>query len=285
MLNFSLSELIQPETRITILDVGASMTEKPPYAHLIASGLVRLIGFEPNRAECERLREHYGKPHEFFPYFIGDGKPAVFWETNWFATGSLFKPNTPLLEKFQNLAELVTPVAQHDIETRRLDDIPEIDDVDYIKIDVQGAELMVFKGGEKLLDKVLLIHSEAEFHPLYENQPLFADVDTYLRSRNFMFAKFVGFGTRCIKPTLLNENPNLGTNILWCDALYTKNWLDLSPLSTDKIIKYAILAHDIYEQVDLTAYLLKYLDDTKGTNYGLAYQQWLEKPRPGTAAV
>lgn len=65
MLNFSLSELIQPETRITILDVGASMTEKPPYAHLIASGLVRLIGFEPNQAECERLREHYGKPHEF----------------------------------------------------------------------------------------------------------------------------------------------------------------------------------------------------------------------------
>ena len=277
MQKFSLSELIQPETRITILDVGASLTEMPPYAHLIASGMVRLIGFEPDKTECEKLRNHYGKPHEFFPYFIADGNPAVFWETTWFATGSLFKPNKPVLEKFNNLYELVTPVAQHNIETKRLDDIPEIDDVDYIKIDVQGAELMVFKGGEKLLDKVLLIHTEAEFQMLYEDQPLFADVDTYLRGRNFMFGKFVGFGTRCIKPTVLNDNPNLGTNILWCDALYLKNWLDLSPLSNDKLIKYAILAHDIYDQVDLSIYLLKHLDERKGTNYLRDYRKMLEK--------
>ncbi|MBK8162145.1 MAG: FkbM family methyltransferase [Gammaproteobacteria bacterium] len=278
MFKFSLSELIQPETRITILDVGASLTEKPPYAHLIESGLVRVIGFEPNEEQCEKLRNSYGKPHEFFPYFIGDGNPAVFWETNWFATGSLFKPNKPMLEKFQNLYELVTPVAQHNIQTKRLDDIPEIDDVDYIKIDVQGAELMVFKGGEKLLEKVLFIHSEAEFHQLYEDQPLFADLDIYLRGRNFMFGKFVGFGTRCIKPTLVNSNPNLGTHILWCDALYLKNWLDPSVFSNDKLIKYAIIGHDMYDYADLSYYLLKHLDERKGTNYARDYYQMLTKP-------
>ncbi|MCC6301731.1 MAG: FkbM family methyltransferase [Gammaproteobacteria bacterium] len=287
MLNFSLSELVQPESRITILDVGASMTEQPPYAHLIRSGLVRLVGFEPDREQCEKLRNHYGRPHDFFPYFVGDGKPAVFWETNWFATGSLFKPNTPLLEKFQNLAELVTPVAQHDIETKRLDDIPEIGAVDYIKIDVQGAELKVFEGGEKLLDNVLMIHTEVEFLELYEGQPLFADVDIHLRGRNFMFGKFIGMGTRCIKPTAVNQDVNQGTHMLWSDVLYLKNWLDPSAFSNDRLIKYAILAHDMYEYVDLAYYLLKHLDDRKGTEYAPGYYRRLSAafaPAPRTGA-
>ena len=43
-------------------------------------------------------------------------------------TGSLFEPNTPLLEKFQNLAEFVTSVVTHTVTTKRLDDIPEIGD-------------------------------------------------------------------------------------------------------------------------------------------------------------
>jgi protein O-GlcNAc transferase len=276
MSNFSLSTLVRPETRITILDIGASLTEQPPYEHLIKSGLVRVIGFEPNQQECEKLNARYGRPHAFFPHFIGDGKPGVFWETTWFATGSLFKPNRPVLEKFVNLYELVTPVAQHPVETKRLDDIAEIDDADYIKIDVQGAELMVFKGAERLLDKVMLIQCEVEFVELYEQQPLFADVDTYLRSRNFMFQKFEYFGSRCIKPMTMNNTPYAGTHCLWADAIYTKNWLNTDSYSTDKLIKLAILSHDIYNVADLSYYLLQHVDTRQGTTYAPQYQQLLK---------
>jgi FkbM family methyltransferase len=276
-MNFSLSSLIQPETRITILDIGASLLEKPLYDHLLKSGLVRLVGFEPNQKECEKLQTTYGKPHDFFPYFIGDGEPAVFHETNWFATGSLFKPNKPVLEKYQNLYELVTPVAQHDIETKRLDDIPGIGDVDYIKIDVQGAELMAFKGAEKLLENVLLIQSEVEFQELYENQPLFADVDIYLRSRNFLFTNFVGFGTRCIKPMIMNNDVNKGTQMIWSDVLYTKNWRDPDIFTNDKLVKLAVLAHDIYDLSDLAYYALKSLDARKGSEYAREYHAMLAK--------
>lgn len=275
MMQFSLSSLIQPETVISILDVGASLLEKPPYDHLLKSGLVRLVGFEPDEQQCELLRSTYGKPHDFFPYFIGDGKPAIFHETNWFATGSLFKPNRPVLEKFQNLYELVTPVAEHPVVTKRLDDIPEIGNVDYIKIDVQGAELMVFRGAEKLLENVLLIHSEVEFHELYENQPLFADVDTYLRSRNFLFTRFVGFGTRCIKPMIMNNDVNNGTQLIWSDVLYTKNWIDPEVFSNDKLVKLAILAHDLYDMPDMAFYALKALDARKGSEYAREYHAML----------
>lgn len=275
MPNFSLSTFIRPETRITILDIGASLTEAPPYEHLIHSGLVRVIGFEPNREECDRLNARYGSPHAFFPYFIGDGNPGVFHETNWFATGSLFKPNQPVLEKFISLYELVTPVAQHPVETKRLDDIAEIDDADYIKIDVQGAELLVFQGAERLLDKVMLLQCEVEFVELYERQPLFADVDTYLRGRNFMFMKFDYFGSRCIKPMMMNNNPYQGTHSLWADAIYTKNWIDTTSYTTDKLIKLAILMHDIYNTADLAYYLLQHVDARQGTTYAPQYQQLL----------
>jgi FkbM family methyltransferase len=268
---FSLSTLVRPETRITILDIGASLTEKPPYEHLLEAGIARLVGFEPDTKECEKLNATYGKPHEFFPYFIGDGNTAVFHETNWFATGSLFRPNTAILQKFQNLYELTTPVAEHPIETRRLDDIPGIGTADYIKIDVQGAELMVFKGGEKLLEDVLFIHSEVEFQELYENQPLFADVDTYLRSRNFLFVKFVGFGSRCVKPLIVKNDTNKGTHELWADALYVKNWLHLDTFTPDQLIKLAILAHDLYVLPDLAYHALKNLDARQGSVHASDY--------------
>ncbi|NBY67783.1 MAG: hypothetical protein EBQ58_02855 [Betaproteobacteria bacterium] len=52
---------------------------------------------------------------------------------------------TPLLEKFNMLHEMTTPVAQHAVQTKRLDDIPELGDVDFMKLDVQGSELSVLQ--------------------------------------------------------------------------------------------------------------------------------------------
>ena len=48
----------------------------------------------------------------------------------------------------------------HPVETRRLDDIEEIGDIDYIKIDVQGAEVDVFRGAPKTLAKTTLIQTD-----------------------------------------------------------------------------------------------------------------------------
>lgn len=282
MAKFLLSSLVRPTSKIVVMDIGASLLETPPYQPLLYTGLVKLIGFEPNDAECEKLRLHHGEPHQFFPYFIGDGRPATFHETNWFATGSLYKPNKPLLEIFQNLYELVTPVSEHSIATKALDDIPEIDSVDYLKIDVQGAELAVFKGAEKLLDTTLVIQTEVEFLELYENQPLFADVDTHLRSRGFSLVKFLGFGTRSIKPAIINNNINVGNQLLWADALYMRNWIDTSTFSPDQLIKLAIIANDIYGLLDFSFYMLNQLDARMGSNYAQTYVELASRGAPAS---
>ncbi len=67
-----------------------------------------------------------------------------------------------------------------------------VDEIDFIKIDVQGAELDVFKGATKALDNVVFIVSEVEFIPLYIDQPLFGDVCKYLTENFINSLKWLG---------------------------------------------------------------------------------------------
>jgi protein O-GlcNAc transferase len=271
---WSLLEFFPEPFQINILDVGAALIERPPYQSLVDAGRGRIFGFEPDRQSCEQLNREYGDPHRFFPIFVGDGRPAIFHETNRTVTGSLYEPNSPLLEKFQNLAELVTPVATHPVNTSRLDDVPEIDDIDFIKIDVQGSELAVFENASRALSSALLIQTEVEFVELYKGQPMFADVDTYLRANGFQFHTLNGFSGRAFKPLIANSDINsVFRQALWSDALYVRDWMHLESLSEAKLRNYAILAHDVLRSYDLAHLVLSALDAKVGGGRAAYYLQ------------
>jgi FkbM family methyltransferase len=57
--------------------------------------------------------------------------------------------------------------------------------IDIVWIDLQGAELRAFHGMEDLIEKVKIIYTEVEFKQMYLDQPLFADIDRFLRSKGF----------------------------------------------------------------------------------------------------
>ena len=273
---WSLFDFFPEKFHLDILDIGAALDEKPPYQSLVDAGRARIVGFEPDAKECEKLNRTYGEPHRFFPFFAGDGNPAVFHETNWALTGSLYEPNTPLLEKFNNLAEVVSPVATHAIETKRIDDIPGIGNVDFIKIDVQGAELVVLRNALKALSGALLIQAEVEFVELYRGQPMFADVDSFLRSQGFQFHAFNGFSGRAFKPLVANNDPNAGVRqVLWSDALYVRDWMRLPALDELKLMKYAVLAHDVLQSCDLAHVVLTALDGKTGGDFAPRYLERL----------
>ena len=281
MLDF-LQFLGDEESLVTILDVGAAFIETPSFQRLLDMKRARIIGFEPDEAACGELNDKYGEPHRFLPYFIGDGKPGTYWETNWGPTGSLYKPNTPLLEKFQLLAEVTVPVATHSVATRRLDDISEIDDVDFFKIDVQGSELGIFQNGLRALESALLIQTEVTFVEMYLGQPMFSDIDAFLRRSGFQFHDFVGFGSRAFKP-LANpahngQNPCLRPfqQKLWADVYYVKDWMRLDVLRPDKLVKYAVLMHEVVRSYDLTHLVLVELDRRTGGRLAERYLQTMQ---------
>lgn len=269
MTGLELMKMLYPaqDCMINVLDVGAIelKTSAAPYSQMVKNGYARVVGFEPDGAGCAALNRDYGAPHLFLPHFVGDGKPATFYETNWALTGSLFKPNRPMLEKFNNLHELMTLKAEHPVDTKRLDDLPEVGDIDFVKIDVQGAELSIFENGERVLRNALLVQTEVEFVQMYENQPLFADVDQLLRSYGYQFHTFLGFAGRCFKPMVVNNDVNQrNRQILWSDAVYVKDWLCFEKLTLDKLKKLALLLHE-FKSFDLCLVVIKAIDDLSGS--------------------
>jgi hypothetical protein len=197
------------------------------------------------------------------------------------ATGSLYEPNSRLLEKFQNLAELVTPIATHAVNTTRLDDIAEIGDIDFIKIDVQGSELSVFQNASRALSSTLLIQTEVEFVELYKGQPMFSDVDAFLRANGFQFHTLNGFSGRAFKPLIANGDVNsVFRQALWSDALYVRDWMYLDDLSETKLRNYAILAHDVLRSYDLAHLVLAALDRKTGGSRAADYIRRLVGDNP-----
>lgn len=59
-------------------------------------------------------------------------------------------------------------------------------EVAYMKIDIQGMETQCFQGASNILQNDLVgIRTEVSFFPIYNNQPLFSDVDKVLRQFGF----------------------------------------------------------------------------------------------------
>lgn len=248
---------------IGVVDVGAMWLgmDLLAYKALLKGGVARVIGFEPVQAECDRLNKLGLKDHTYLPYFIGDGTERTFHLTNNSMTSSLYPPNTALLRKFQQLHEVTTIIKTERVQTRRLDEIPEIASIDYLKVDVQGADLDVLKGAQERLKTTVVVEVETEFVPLYEGQPLFADIDTYLRARGFLLHTINPPQGRAFKPLIeggKTERPF--RQVLWTDAVYVKDFMRLAELTPDQLLKMAVIVNDVYFSPDLAGSVLHQYD-------------------------
>jgi FkbM family methyltransferase len=272
---FSIASLLPPLPRIKIVDVGAAIYGELPYALLLQAVPCDVVGFEPVTEECEKLNRNSKDGHRFLPYCVGDGSKRTFHECNVKLTSSLFEPNTALIERFQTLAEVTQVVKSYPVETVRLDDVPEVDGIDYLKLDVQGAELMVLQGAEQALADVLAIHTEVEFLPLYKEQPLFADIDSFLRNKGFQFHRLMWAG-RTFKPLMVNNDPNvIMSQVLWGEAIYVRDFMQFDQLAPMALLKLATILHENYRAYDLAAVSLEAYDRQAGTRLQPTYLQRL----------
>ena len=227
-----------------------------------------IYAFEVDKNECEKLNEKCKKGMKFFPIALGEKKETrKFYETYMPVCSSLYKPNEDLIKLYNNL-NIAYLKKTTEIDTISLDEflnLHKFGPIDFLKIDIQGAELDVFKGSKKALKNILMIVSEVEFVEQYIDQPLFGDVSSFLKDYNFMFHKFLGYGSRTLKPIILNENKNFGTQFFWSDAIFIRNIIGVSKMSSENLIKTAVLAY-IYGSPDLTHFYLRKLDEKNNSS-------------------
>jgi FkbM family methyltransferase len=229
-----------------------------------------LYGFDADADACEDANQDLEKRRvnwveKHIPAALADGKgERTIYVTKNPMCASLYQPNESYLSRFNELLELAGLDFTLGIETISLDEICEIENiknVDFLQIDVQGAELLVLEGASKLLEKnVLAIKTEVEFSPLYINQPLFAEIDLHLRKYNFtLFDIDKSYIPRRKFPVTSRLHPG---QLLWGDAYYFRDLIGTTMAegfrTPENIFKLACMA-DLMEFTDYALELLTYL--------------------------
>jgi FkbM family methyltransferase len=260
------------DTRIHVVDVGAMSIDEDIYAPLERVGRATVLGFEPVPEECAKLNAAARTGHQYLPRAVGDGRTRTLHVCNYSMTSSLYEPETALLNLYHALGELVQVAGTVELKTVRLDDIPEALRADFLKLDVQGAELDVLLGAPITLSHTLVVHTEVEFVPLYRHQPLFAEVDQELRRRGFYFHRFQRMSGRPMKPLLRNNDPVLSMGqALWADAVYVQDPLRLHERTPEALLKLAAIMHEVYECFDYTAKVFEAYDRLTGAQVRNSY--------------
>jgi FkbM family methyltransferase len=276
-------EIVRPPL-MTAVDIGAMLIkgEVDPLARLNALGRLSVIGFEPQPAECAKLNALALPGRRYLQYAVADGTRRSFYVTNTGMTSSLLRPNADLAKRFNNLAELMQVVATVQLDTVRLDDVVEIraQGCDLLKLDTQGSEAEILSHASQTLKRCLIIQTEVLFVPLYEQQPLFAEIDQLLRAQGFMFHRFLGLSGRTYSPLMVNGDPNAAlSQMLWSDAVYVPDLGRLQHIAPSELLKLAALLHEVYGSLDLCHVVLVAHDQQCATSYAPQYFERLTNPK------
>jgi len=171
------------------VDCGARGEENHPF--LSAYPGAQYIGFEADAEESSRVQAKVGGNRKIFPVAVGDTNTSLpFYLTQNPACSSFLEPDPSFFNQFMGTTGDIDIRSVVELPVVPLDDyLPkaEIHSIDFIELDTQGNELDILNGaGTFLKNSVLGLRVEVEFSPIYKKQPLFSDVDAFVRSQGFM---------------------------------------------------------------------------------------------------
>jgi FkbM family methyltransferase len=255
-------ELLPSRAPTEVVDIGANPLEgdEPPYAPLLRRGLCRLTGFEPHPAALAKLDQQKG-PHEtYLPLAVGDGREHTLHVCKSSGMTSLLEPDADALRMWPMFPLWGEVIGRQTVSTVRLDDVAEIEAIDFLKIDVQGAELMVFQGGRAKLAEAVAIQAEVSFIPLYKNQPTYADIDGELRRLGLVPHTFIDINRRILKPLAPRDPFRHLNQVVEADVVYVRDFRRMDAMSPHQLTQLALVAHYAYASFDLAARCIRELE-------------------------
>lgn len=175
---------------LTVYDIGANQGHWSQMCrHLFPSADIHL--FEPLSQFHDGLHQLESKAHggrgttQLHPLALGNenGNTKIHLTEN-VAASSLLAPSSDGGSNRFGTQSTRTET----IQVRRLDDLvaeEKMADPDLVKIDVQGFESEVFRGGTRTLNKARAIIVEVSLAELYQGQPLLMDMIQLLETSGF----------------------------------------------------------------------------------------------------
>lgn len=169
-----------------LLDIGARGGLQSPWDTIPAKYL-RTTLVEPDPNEAAQLRrdwEDAGRGPVLQTALWSEEKMLKLNVNQSPGTSSVFPSNFNLLDQFPDPQRYKT-ITTFDVQAKTIDGIAEanaLGHIDFAKIDAQGAELAILQGGLNYFTQNLVgLEVEVEFCPLYKGQPLFSEVDAFVR--------------------------------------------------------------------------------------------------------
>lgn len=249
----ALIDLLRLARLTQVVDVGANPIDgDPPYKALMLSGGCAVLGFEPQAKALEQLLRAKGPNERYLPQALGDGAIHTLHVCRAPGMTSLFPPDPSTLGLFDILKPAGDVFEELSIQTTRLDDIPDIENLDFLKMDVQGAELMVLQNGRNKLNNAVVAQLEVSFVTLYQNQPAFGEVDTEMRAQGFIPHCFAAVKQWPISPCVIGGDPRKPLNqLLEADLVYVRDFSKPDNLSDEQLKHLALVVHVCYGSWDL----------------------------------
>lgn len=261
MINF-----IETETPIQICDIGASNIEKTDFIdELLDNTSSRIIGFEPNKEEFEKLNKNDPK-RKYYNFGIGDGTEKILNICKAVGMSSFLEPDLDYLKNFHNFKDWSKIIKRTKVKTKKLTEID--DEIDFLKIDVQGYESEIINHGKDKIKDCLVVQLEASPTPLYKNEKTFAYTILQLEKLGFTLHMFNNVNTRSFKPTIIENNNRIGLHHLFqLDCVLIKNLEAINIYEVEKLKKLILIMFHSFKSIDLVDYLISLLDKKSNKNH------------------
>lgn len=254
-------ERIQPANKTIVVDAGANPDDPTDfYRPLLLHTPCHLFGFEPQAEALAMLKARQGKQESHFPWLLGDGQPHTLRICRAPVMTSLLEPDPACCALFHRFDLLTEVVERRTVQTRKLDELSEIPPIDYLKMNVCGAEKMILTHGRQKLSNVAVIQLEVSFVPLYHLQPTIGELDTLLRSMSMLPHAMPLIKKWGVKPLIINNTPGWPVHqLLVAEMVYVADFRDPGRLPTELLKQMVLILHYCYHSVDLVALHLQEL--------------------------
>jgi FkbM family methyltransferase len=197
----------------TVFDVGANEGQSAR-EFLRHFPQARIFSFEPTPATFEKLKALAATEPRVTPVnlALGESPGRVAFNENAFHQTNSILPSNAAAEEY--LGPAVTDFQRKiEIELTTLDAYcrqEAVAEIDLLKMDVQGFELMVLKGAQEILSarKIGCIVLEVSFISLYENQATPQDLISLLAKHHYDLMGFYDFAHSAQK------------RLMWCEMMF-----------------------------------------------------------------
>lgn len=183
--------LLRPEDVRCVFDVGANVGQMTTQYRRVFP-LATVYAFEADPRSASTLRSRVtDKMVCVVEKAVTDRNGEVCFHLNTFGpTSSLFRrPSGDTLRYYPLFSDEMEDIRVSAITLDQFTADAGIEHIDFLKLDIQGGELLAFEGARSLLRRraVSVIQTECYFISHYDNAPMFWDQASYLSKYGYSF--------------------------------------------------------------------------------------------------